>query len=84
MSLDIQIKERNNIKLTLTPNRLTLKFPIGINESEKIEVINLANKVKELMNPLTKAWRGKFHKINDNMNITMFSNGNHQKQTFKL
>lgn len=76
MNIELKSIESKKVRLTVTPNRLTLKFPITLNndEKEKFKEISL-NIVKEI-SPITKAWRGSFY----NGIITLYNNSKNEKK----
>ena len=49
--IDIQYTDSNTIKLTITPNRVTLKFPKDSSEEIVQEYTNYTNKIIDKFKP---------------------------------
>ncbi len=79
--MDLEIIERD-IKvprLTLTPTRTTLKYPLNLEESIKQKIESLI-KEKIIQTKATKSWRGKF----DKSGVTLFNDSKTEKLIFKF
>ena len=74
--IDIQFNDRNCIKLTITPNRVTLKFPKDSTEETVQEYTNYTNQIISKFKP-THSYRGSFkvHRYSGDLGISMRGNG---------
>lgn len=68
--LDIQYTERKGVRLTITPNRITIKFPKGSTE----EMVKLyTGYVEDISNKFKPkySFRGEFKEKQDTIKITL-------------
>ena len=61
--MEVLINEsNNNIRLTVTPTRVTLKLTNNLTSEETIFYKNLGVKISEELLPVNNSWRGKLNK----------------------
>lgn len=53
--------DRKNIRLTVTPTRITVKTPLNFTQAEVEQAKKLALNVAEKMGSVTQSWRGELH-----------------------
>ena len=82
--IDIQYTDSNTIKLTITPNRVTLKFPKDSSEEIVQEYTNYTNKIIDKFKP-TYSFRGRFkiNPYNGFLGISMKGNNSSETIYFK-
>jgi hypothetical protein len=68
-------------RLTVTPERVTIKFPIGYSANDRENIINFSTRIVNEMQPVEKSWRGRFF-TNDKIILSLDSNKEHK--TFKI
>ena len=73
--IDIQYTDSNNIKLTITPNRITLKIPNDSSEEVVKEYVGYTNHIASNFKP-ENSYRGVFrvHKYSNELGISMKAN----------
>lgn len=79
MELEIIERDIKVPRLTLTPTRTTIKYPLNFNDSTKQKIEALI-KEKIIQIKATKSWRGKFNKSG----ITLFNDSKTERLTFKF
>lgn len=75
--IEIKYTDSNNIKLTITPIRVTLKLPKGSTEETVQEYVNYTNHIVNKFRPtISYSYRGVFrvHKYSGELGISMKAN----------
>jgi len=76
-TIDVNNKDA---RLTITPSRVTLKFPNSFSQDEKDKLIEFSLEINKTMEPITKSWRGRFK----HYGITLWTDSNKQSKQFKF
>ncbi len=68
--MEIIIKDIAKPKLTLTPTRVTLKFPLGTAQEIIDKYVGYTNEITKVFTP-SYSYRGDFREIDDEIVITL-------------
>lgn len=78
MKLEIIDQDVKEVRLTVTPDRITIKYPIGY-DGDRLKIEKLVNEIKNSFQ-VTNSWRGRF----DDYGITLWVNGNKASKRFNF
>lgn len=80
-NIEIIEKDVTKVKLTINPNRITIKYPLGFNDKTKRNKIEnfILNEIDNKIKVLNKTYRGTF----DEFGITLMNDNKQDKIRFE-
>lgn len=70
----------NRSRLTVTPDRVTIKLKNDLSQEEKDKLVKFSLQINEKMTPTDKSWRGRFQ----DFSIKLWLDNNQESKLFKF
>ena len=79
-NIEIIDVDNKTSRLTITPDRVTIKLKNDLSPEEKNKLVKFSLKVNEEMGQIKNSWRGRFQEFG----ITLWLDNNADKKNFKF